>query len=56
MGDLFMKTKSLCRVLGISALSFGLGVLFSCFLPTEVLVVIQAILIAAVGFFYFFWK
>ncbi len=48
-----MKTKSLGCILGICALAFGLGVLLSCFLPEEVLVVIEALLIAAVGGVYF---
>ena len=46
----------LCCILGVGALAFGLGVLLSCFMPSEVLVVILAILIAAVGVAYFIRK
>ena len=51
-----MRTKSLCRVLGVSLLSFGVGILLSFFLPEAVLAVIEAIVIAAVGLLYFWQK
>ena len=46
MGGITVKSKMLCCLLGVGALAFGLGVLLSCFMPSEVLVVIMAILIA----------
>ncbi len=51
-----MKAKSLCRILGVSLLSFGIGILLSFFLPEPVLVVIEAIVIIAVGILYFLPK
>ena len=51
-----MKAKSLCRVLGVSLLSFGVGILLSFFLPEAVLVVIEALVIIAVGLLYFLQK
>lgn len=55
-GKTTVKGRMLCCVLGVGALAFGLGVLLSCFMPSEVLVVIMAILIAAVGVAYFIRK
>ena len=51
-----MKTKSFCKVLGISLLSFGVGILASFFLPESVLVVMESIVIIAVGSLYFIQK
>jgi hypothetical protein len=52
----FMKTKTFCKVLGLSLLSFGIGILSSFFLPESVLVVIEALVIIAVGSLYFIQK
>ncbi|MBQ1244978.1 MAG: hypothetical protein IIW20_00330 [Clostridia bacterium] len=51
-----MKTKTFCKVLGLSLLSFGIGILSSFFLPESVLVVIEALVIIAVGSLYFIQK
>lgn len=51
-----MRHKAICRVLGIAALSFGAGILLAFFLPEAVLVVIEALLITAVGLSYFYQK
>ena len=51
-----MRAKSLCRVLGVSLLSFGIGILLSFFVPEPVLVVIEAVVIIAVGLLYFIQK
>ena len=51
-----MKTKNFCKVLGLSLLSFGVGILASFFLPQSVLVVIESIVIIAVGSIYFIQK
>ena len=51
-----MKTKNFCKVLGLSLLSFGVGILASFFLPQSVLVVIESIVIIAVGSLYFIQK
>ncbi|MBQ7377851.1 MAG: hypothetical protein IJW71_06000 [Clostridia bacterium] len=51
-----MKAKSLCRILGVSLLSFGVGILLSFFLPETVLCVIEAIVIVLVGLLYFLQK
>lgn len=51
-----MKTKTFCKVLGISLLSFGAGILASFFLPESVLVVMESIVIIAVGSLYFIQK
>lgn len=48
-----MRNKTLCRTLGIAALSFGAGILLAFFLPETVLVVIEALLITSVGLLYF---
>jgi hypothetical protein len=44
---------SLGKFLGISILTFGVGILVSFFLPDKVLVVIEAILIVAIGLLFF---
>ena len=51
-----MRLTSLCRTLGVSLLSFGIGILLSFFVPEPVLVVIEAIVIIAVGLLYFIQK
>ena len=51
-----MKAKAICRIVGIALLSFGAGILLSFFLPAGVLVVIEAIVIIAVGLLYFTQK
>ena len=51
-----MCRKNLCKLLSISALSFGLGILVSFFIPEGVLVVMEALLIMAVGVLCFFEK
>lgn len=48
-----MKCMSLGKFLGISILTFGVGILVSFFLPDKVLVVIEAILIVAIGLLFF---
>lgn len=50
-----MKASSVSRVIGISILAFGAGILLSFFLPENVLAVIEAVLIVAIGVL-FFWK
>lgn len=54
--EVLMRAKSLCRVLGVSLLSFGIGILLSFFLPEAVLVVTLALVIVAVGLLYFLQK
>ena len=51
-----MKAKQMCKVLGTAILAFGLGVLISFFIPEQVLVVIEAVIIIAVGCLYFTQK
>ncbi len=53
-----MKLKGHCiwNTLSIAALAFGCGILLAFFLPEEVLVVIEALLIALVGGFCFIKK
>ena len=51
-----MKTRGFCKVLGISVLSFGLGILCSFFLPEAALIVIETVLVIAVGGLYFLEK
>ena len=41
------------KLIGLTALAFGIGLLASFFLPTGWLVVIEAIVIIGVGFLYF---
>jgi len=45
--------KSKAKLVGLTVLAFGLGLLLSFFLPEGFLVVIEAIVIIAVGFLYF---
>ncbi len=44
-----MCHKNLIKVISIGVLSFGLGILFSFFIPEEVLIIAEALLIMAVG-------
>ncbi len=48
-----MKCVSLGKIVGISIFTFGLGILVSFFLPDKVLVVIEALLIVAIGLLFF---
>lgn len=48
-----MKSNALGKVIGISILAFGLGILISFFLPETVLVVIEAVVITATGILFF---
>ena len=48
-----MKCVSLGKIVGISIFTFGLGILVSFFLPDKVLVVIEALLIVAIGVLFF---
>ena len=50
------RQPSLLKLLGISVLSFGLGVLLAFFLPAYFLVVIEAIVIVASGILYILQK
>lgn len=49
-----MKAQLLSKLIGITVLAFGAGVLVSFFLPDTVLAVMEAILIIAVGVLFFF--
>jgi len=51
-----MKALGLCKIIGISILAFGLGVLISFFLPDAVLAVVEALVIVAVGVLFFLRK
>lgn len=44
------------KLIGLTVLSFGLGLLLSFFLPESFLVVIEAIVIIAIGVLYFSLK
>ncbi len=44
-----MRENRLFRLASIALVSFGLGILLSFFVPTGVLVVIEALLIVAIG-------
>ena len=48
-----MKALSICKIVGISILAFGIGVLISFFLPDAVLAVVEALVIVAVGILFF---
>lgn len=48
-GGYIMCNRSLLKFLSIAVLSFGLGVLLSFFIPEGVLVIVEALLIMAVG-------
>lgn len=49
-----MKTMPPSKLIGVSILAFGSGILISFFLPESVLAVIEAILIVAIGILFFF--
>ncbi|MBQ8908523.1 MAG: hypothetical protein IJY71_08090 [Clostridia bacterium] len=51
-----MKSQSICKIIGVSVLAFGFGILISFFLPETVLVVLEAIVIVAVGVLFFLHK
>ncbi len=51
-----MCHNSLIKVISIGILSFSLGILFSFFIPEGVLVILEAILIMAVGALCFLQK
>jgi hypothetical protein len=44
-----MKIVTLWKLIGISVFAFGLGILISFFLPDRALVVIETVIIVAVG-------
>ena len=48
--------KCAARLVGLTILSFGLGLLLSFFLPDGFLVVIEAVVIIGIGFLYFSGK
>ena len=48
-----MKCMSIGKLLGISILAFGVGILISFFLPDKILAVIEAVLIVAIGLLFF---
>ena len=49
-----MRCSGVSKIIGISILAFGAGILLSFFLPDSVLAVIEAILIVAIGVLFFF--
>lgn len=51
-----MGKSSISSVIGIAILAFGVGILMSFFLPESVLVVIEALVIIAVGVLFFSHK
>lgn len=51
-----MCRNNLFKVLSLATLSFGLGILLSFFIPEGVLVIIEALLIMAVGVLCFLQK
>lgn len=51
-----MCRKNLLKVLSIAVLSFGLGILLSFFIPEGVLVIVEALMIMAVGALCFLQK
>ncbi len=44
-----MKIVALGKLIGIAVFAFGLGILVSFFLPDKVLVIIETVLIVAIG-------
>ena len=48
--------KCMAKLIGLTVLAFGLGLLLSFFLPEGFLVVIEAIVIIAIGLLYFSLK
>ena len=55
-GLVMMKGQSLCKIIGVSVLAFGFGVLISFFLPETFLAVLEAVVIVAVGTLFFLHK
>ena len=51
-----MCNRNLLKVLSIAVLSFGLGILLSFFIPEGVLVIVEALMIMAVGALCFLQK
>ena len=51
-----MCHRNLFKILSIAVLSFGLGIILSFFIPEGVLVIIEALLIMAVGVLCFLQK
>ena len=51
-----MCNRNLGKVLSLAVLSFGLGILLSFFIPEGVLVIVEALLIMAVGVLFFLQK
>ena len=49
-----MKSMAIGKTVGIAIFTFGLGILISFFLPDLFLVVIEAILMVAIGLLCFF--
>ncbi len=49
-----VRCNVLYKAVATVALSFGLGIFLAIFLPAHILVIIEAALIAATGFFYLF--
>lgn len=52
-GAFNVKALVLSKLIGLSILAFGAGILISFFLPETVLAVIEAILIVAIGVLFF---
>ncbi len=52
-GAFTVKALVLSKLIGISVLAFGAGILISFFLPETVLAVIEAFLIVAIGVLFF---
>ena len=50
------RSRSVVKVIGISMLSFGCGILSSFFLPETALIVIESVVIIGVGLIYFSCK
>lgn len=51
-----MCNRNLIKLLSIGVLSFGLGILLSFFIPEGVLVIVEALMIMAVGVLCFLQK
>ena len=51
-----MCKRNLLKIISIAVLSFGLGIILSFFIPEGVLVIIEALLIMAVGVLCFLQK
>jgi hypothetical protein len=51
-----MCNRNLLKLLSVAVLSFGLGILLSFFVPEGVLVIVEALMIMAVGVLCFLQK